>query len=86
MKLAFDIETDGRTVWVNGPAGAVGRFGERAIDVHNATNTACVNCAHPPMGVLTTSSDWDEFVRGMKAVHGVEVPAKYKPKRLRSVP
>lgn len=77
------IESDGKTVWVNGPNGAIGRFGVNGIDVHQPitpgdTKGECLHCTH----ARTTRADWDVFVTKMREHHGVEVTAEHMPKRL----
>ena len=76
---AFDIRSDGRVVWVDGPGGCIGRFGLNGIDVHTADASGCLHCTHEP----TTAADWDIFVAKMDEQHGVQVPAEHKPDRFR---
>lgn len=78
----MQIETDGRTVWVNGVNGAIGRFGVFGIDVHNATNDGCLACS--VRRLATTLADWQLFKTEMLAQHGIDVSDKWIPKRLRT--
>ena len=49
----YEITSDGKTVWVNGPAGdCVGRFSKHGIDVHHPAviqmklGQQCLECRH----------------------------------------
>jgi hypothetical protein len=80
---AYDITTDGRTVWVNA-ASCLGRFGLQGIDIHRPAAEQpdlgeCLYCTHGP----TTRADWDVFVAKMLEHHAIKVLAKYMPKRFR---
>jgi len=72
--LLFQIETDGRVVWVNSERGLIGRFSHSGVDVHNVPGepTTCEDCFPEP--------GWERFKAGMLRVHGVVVDDKYKPK------
>lgn len=80
-----DITSDGRTVWVNGADGALGRFGINGIDVHQPltvtvrAGSECLHCTH----ARTTRADWDVFVAKMREHFGIEVPDEHMPRRLR---
>jgi hypothetical protein len=70
MKVLFErdglqIECDGKTLWVNGLHGAIGRFSPRGVDVHNHENNACIGCGPVP--------DWEGFVEEMQKHHGIDV-------------
>lgn len=76
------IETDGRTVWVNGHDGmCLGRFSQVGIDIHRsfADQAAglgeCLECTHEP----ATAADWDRFQAGMMAHHGIQVASEFRP-------
>lgn len=70
-----EIKTDGRTVWVNGPSGAMlGRLGTIRIDVHGNGDEPCQDCREtPPAGA------WDVFCASMLRHHGLQVPRSYRP-------
>lgn len=70
-----EVTSNGTTVWVNGPLAALGRFGPRGIDVHNAEGTGCLHCTHG----ATTLKDWDTFVEDMKQYHDVDVESAHIP-------
>jgi hypothetical protein len=76
-----DITTDGRTVWVNGEGGLLGRFGPRGIDVHRpmgeqSANGECLYCTHSH----TSAADWDTFVAKMAEHFSIVVPPRFKPR------
>lgn len=71
----FEIKTDGRTVWVNGMHGCIGRFGRGGIDVHKTaaeqveSGTQCLLCTHGrPM-----LADWETFQAAMLKFYGTEI-------------
>lgn len=79
------VESDGVTVWVNGPTSLLGRFGRLGIDIHQPldeqkTKGECLFCTHGP----TTKEDWDLFVVKMKEYFGIRVPRHVMPTRFRS--
>ncbi len=76
---AHAIASDGVTVWIDGPAGTIGRFGRLGIDVHIADTTGCLHCTHG----VTTAADWPVFVAAMREHHGVIVGAEHIPQRFR---
>jgi hypothetical protein len=71
------IETDGKTIWINGPDVCLGRFSRTGVDVHgNAEEQmemgiACKDCSSTP--------DWKQFVDSMMEHHGISVASKYRP-------
>ena len=67
--IEYVITSDGRTVWVNGPNGAVGRFSKRGIDVHNEDNTGCLACSAGPCGVM----EWLSFQIAMDKHYSIDV-------------
>lgn len=72
------IHTDGRTVWVNGPNGLLGRLGPVGIDVHADTGPSlsglhCLDCGPLP------EKPWEAFVVSMKEHHGVVVGDEWQP-------
>lgn len=72
--LRYQVETDGRVVWVNSEVGLIGRFScDGGVDVHNAPGApnTCEDCFPEP--------DWERFKTSMLRVHGVAVDDKYKP-------
>lgn len=81
-KAEYEIHDDGTTVWVNGPMGLLGRFGNAGIDVHKPANEQhftgeCLHCTHK----MTTKEDWDIFKAKMLEHFKIEVPDKHKPRR-----
>lgn len=86
MRRDVQIDSDGRTVWVNDADGCcIGRFGLMGIDIHHPmteqldAGSQCLLCTHGP----TTATDWDAFVSGMRDLHGVEVADAHRPTRFR---
>lgn len=82
MTQAFELQTDGRTVWVNGANGhCLGRFGPNGVDVHTTakqqleTGIACAECTHEP----PTHQEWVRFVRAMNEHHAIQVPDHMRP-------
>jgi hypothetical protein len=80
----FEISSDGRTVWVNGEAALLGRFGVMGIDIHRPVDEQnslgeCLHCTHGPTGL----PDWEVFVIKMKEHFDIQVPDKFKPLRFR---
>ena len=78
----YDISTDGRTVWVNGAMGLLGRFGVFGIDIHRPALEQleygeCLYCTQQ----WTTAEDWKTFQQKMEEHFGIYVPDRYKPKR-----
>ena len=82
--MRHEIHSDNVTVWVNGKAGLLGRFGVMGIDVHRPMSEQqekgeCLYCTHGQV----TRSDWDVFVTKMKECFGISVSKSYLPKRFR---
>lgn len=75
----YIIETDGKTVWVNGRNGALGRFGPMGIDVHTAATDGCLDCTHHETDV----NSWLRFQRSMAEHHQILVSDHFMPERLR---
>lgn len=82
----FQILSNGRRVWVNGPAGEsiarLSTFGQMAmIDVHlpfeeqRKTGTECLDCRHD----LTGAEAWDHFIQSLKKHYNVDVGEKHRP-------
>ena len=78
--MIYEITTDGITVWINGEAALLGRFGVFGVDIHTQDMGECLQCTH----ALTTVDDWEDFRTGMEKHYGVVVPEKYKPVRFRT--
>lgn len=79
------LESDGSTVWVNGPDGCcIGRFSRFGIDIHRTlaqqqtTGKECLLCTHGK----TTLEDWQHFVDGMQKHHSITVNDIHKPRFL----
>lgn len=79
--IMHETTTDGRTVWVNGPVGLIGRFSKFGIDVHSADSAGCLHCKPGPCG----RQEWGEFVASMWEHHRVLVYNSVMPDYLRSV-
>lgn len=78
----YQVQTDGRTVWVNAPDGMnVGRFGVRAVDVHETTDKQLegAHCADCFVRTDSVWNDWQRFRDSMKRVHGFEMPYDFRP-------
>lgn len=71
----FSIQSDGKTVWVHGIQGTVGRFGPRGIDIHSSDTSKCLLCTHGP----TEAQEWNVFVEKMREIYGVEIADEHKP-------
>lgn len=85
--MDIQINSDGRTVWVNADDGmCIGRFSRFGIDLHNdfATQSAggnqCLDCTHtrPELG------DWKRFQDGIHAAYSVIVGDYHMPNFLKS--
>jgi|HubBroStandDraft_2_1064218.scaffolds.fasta_scaffold496597_2 hypothetical protein len=79
-----EITSDGKTVWINGPDGLLGRFGPHGIDIHRplrdqSEHGECLHCTH----VKTSPADWDIFCAKMQEHFGIQVPPSYLPERFR---
>lgn len=78
----YQIETDGRTVWINAPDGMnVGRFGRKGVDVHKPTaeQAAGGHCADCFPRSPSVWADWQRFRDSVKKNHGFEVPYDFRP-------
>ena len=58
-------ESDGKTLWINGPCMLLGRFSERGSDV--LVDGQCVE------GSCRTTPDWEHFVEAMMRHHQINV-------------
>lgn len=83
--MKVDIQSDGRTVWVNGADGCcVGRFSQYGVEIHHTaeaqmtTGDQCLDCKAGPTNLL----DWEHFKVGMKSYYGVEISDKHRPKKI----
>ncbi len=82
----FQVQSDGRTVWVNeSSGGAVARlssFGDMAmIDVHRplaqqCTAGECLDCRHDLTGIVA----WEYFVRSVQQHFGVRIAQRHRPR------
>lgn len=83
----MSIDTDGRTVWVNGAYGCLGRFGVAGIDIHRSVEEQragqgeCLYCTHVELGKETTLKDWEIFVEKMREFYGIKISRRYMPTR-----
>lgn len=69
-------------MWVNGTDGmCLGRFGARAVDVHQDTagQAAGKHCLDCYLRTSDADTDWRRFQAGMLAYHGVTVPDACQP-------
>ena len=83
--MNYTIDTDGKTVWVNGEINCLGRFGVMGIDVHRtldeqSENGECLYCTHEP----TNKQDWETFKVKIKEHFDIDVSDKYMPERFKS--
>jgi hypothetical protein len=80
-KQAVQVDSDGKTVWVNGHTGhCLARFGRGGIDIHRdlpdqVGKGECLFCTHEP----TRAEDWDLFVAKVQEHHGVRVARRHRP-------
>lgn len=84
--MSAEIQSDGKTVWVNGADGCcIGRFSRFGIDIHRdfAAQLAglgqCLDCTH----TMPDLSDWKRFVSAMRCHYDVEIGARYMPEFLK---
>lgn len=84
--MKHDIQSDGKTVWVNGESGeCIGRFSKFGIDIHRsykaqaAGEGECLDCTHG----MTDLTAWNRFCDGMKTFYSVHVAKRHMPKFLR---
>lgn len=80
--MDFEIQANGRTVWVNGADGCcIGRFSRFGVDVHRtfreqaAGMGKCLTCTHG----IADEADWQIFVRAMLKHHKVPIPDSVRP-------
>lgn len=81
------VESDGRTVWVNGSLGLLGRFGNAGIDIHQPLSEQmeegeCLFCTH----AYTGPADWVVFKEKMAEHFGVQVGDEHMPVRFKETP
>lgn len=75
----FEVLSDGRRVWVNGPDGAsvarysptAGRDVHTSVAVQRATGKECLDCSH--------DLDYPAFVASVLAHYRISIPAKHRP-------
>lgn len=82
--MDYEVTSDGSTVWVNGPEGCIGRFGNNGIDIHRPASEQqakgqCLHCTH----ALTTLTDWRIFTVEMEQFFGVKVTEDHLPDRFK---
>lgn len=80
-KDKYEIESDGKTVWVNGGEFGVclGRFSALGIDIHSEDTVSCILCTHE----TTYPMDWEVFKEGMARFHKVTIDDKHMPEFLK---
>lgn len=74
-----EISTDGRTVWINGAVGLLGRFSWTGIDVHVDARCVDDSCEPGPC----TLEHWSRFKEKMIEYHGIRVSDDYMPNYLK---
>ena len=79
---AFEVHSDGRTVWICDAEGMNrARFGRLGYDVHHAaarqleTGTVCLACRRRRL----TAADWPDWQASVRAHLGVEVGDEHAP-------
>lgn len=84
-----EIESDGRTVWVNGSDGmCIGRFSKFGVDVHTTTEAQlggapqCLACIHG----LAPRDSWWAFRNAMIRFYGIRVGDEHTPDFVKAVP
>jgi len=77
----YEIDSDGRTVWINGPI-LLGRFSKNGIDVHVDAQCIDGSCSPGACGL----KEWREFQVLMHAHHEIDVPDNHMPKYLKELP
>jgi hypothetical protein len=83
--MKAEIDSDGKTVWVNSVEGCcIGRFSRAGIDVHHdadeqiARGQQCLDCRKGP----TTLADWEHFKTAMAKHFEVIVTDDHRPRFL----
>jgi hypothetical protein len=71
----YIIETDGRTVWINGPYGLLGRFSRQGIDVHVNGRCEGDSCVSERCSL----QHWRDFQKKMVQYHKIVVSDEYAP-------
>lgn len=78
----YEVLSDSRRVWVNGPDGSsVARF-QATNDIHRPASEQgskgqCLFCTH----AFVSEPDWAVFVEKVKEILGLVVPEEFKPIR-----
>ncbi len=82
MGLTYEIESDGKTVWVNAP-NCIGRFCKVSAEVFAIPKD---KHEHPEgyIEFCATEHKWAWWVRRMLTAHGVVIEDKYKPEWLKA--
>lgn len=77
------VESDGRTVWLNAADGScVGRFSRFGVDLHRTVSEQmaglpeCLDCTHECPG----PAEWKRFQDGALLHHGVAVSDRHRPR------
>ena len=78
MTTDYQIETDGRVVWVNNEM-LLGRFSRNGIDVHIDGKCVGESCSAGMCGL----EEWVRFQELMIEHHGIEIGDKYMPQYLK---
>lgn len=85
--MKHQIESDGKTVWINAEDGScIARFGRMGIDIHRTMEAQlsgkpqCLMCTHGITGV----AEWEQFTEAMKDLYNIKVDEKYRPERLKT--
>lgn len=90
------IDTDGKTVWVNGELNCLGRFSQQAYEIYpqlaefhpyHAVHGKGVEFSYH-IKTLNESSlkltDWNDFVKAIKTYHNIDVADKFMPERFKN--
>ena len=68
----FEVSTDGRTVWVNGPEGCYARLTQTMVEYTLPQGEFY-------FAKLTKLKDWEDFKKNTIKWYGVEIPEDWKP-------
>ncbi len=73
VSKTYEISTDGRTVWVNGPEGCVARFSKRGMEV------PAPECAGGQLSRASgTLQDWKYFQEALQRM-GIKIDDSFQP-------
>ena len=85
LVASHDVQSDGKTVWVNAVDGScIGRFSRFGIDLHRTVSAqlagegACLDCTHG----LPGRGDWEHFKAGLLEHYGIVLSDEHMPRFL----